>query len=428
MARCVHRKSQFMACVIALLMILFSAWACVPASAAATHKAKPQAKHAPRAKAPAQRAKKAPVPVVPMAGGLAPSALCIEAATGLVIAESNADQPRPPASMIKMILMLLVSEGIRDGLWNLGTPITVTKHAESMGGTQVALKEGEVFPLDQLMQAISVHSANDAAMAVALGLWGSEEAYRKRMNERAAELGMASTNFFSVHGLPPSKGDEPDRTTARDMARLAQFCVLDPQVMKWVSQKELQFRPEEPVKYSTNKLLFNMNNCDGIKTGYTRSAGFCLTATALRDNIRLIAVVMGADGKRDRFIVTERILEDGFKEVCKKRVAKKGDPIGKGIPVANCETLHVRVTAADDLWVVLKKSDVDKILAVPRHPAFLRPPVAAGGAVGELEAQLDGKTLGAVPLIVSAELVESRDYWKMIQSVIARREPAQRSP
>lgn len=246
------------------------------------------------------------------------SALCIEAESGRVLSERNADAVRPPASMIKMMQMLLVSEGIRNDRWTLGTPITVTRHARRMGGTQVFIHEGDVFALGTLMEAVVVASANDAAMAVAEGLWGSESAYLLRVNERARELGMNRTEFHSVHGLPPDRGEQPDRSTARDMALLARKCVQNPQILAWTRMKRVRVRPGETPYLNTNKLLTRMPDCDGLKTGYIRAAGFCITATAERDGVRLIAVVMGHRSGHGRFELAEKLLEDGFAAVASR--------------------------------------------------------------------------------------------------------------
>ncbi len=240
------------------------------------------------------------------------SALCVEAETGKVLFEANADVVRPPASMVKMMQFLLVSEGIRRGDWALDTPVKASRRARGMGGTQVFLDSGEVWELGRLMQAVAVASANDAAMAVAEGLWGSAEAYLRRSNERARELGMAHSVFHSVHGLPPGKGQEPDRTTARDMAVLARKCVEDPQILAWTRQKSVIFRPGEKPYYNTNKLLRRVDDCDGLKTGYIRAAGFCVTATAQRCGKRLVAVVMGHTSADGRFTLARKLLDDAF--------------------------------------------------------------------------------------------------------------------
>lgn len=384
---------------------------CIASEAhAARRKAAPAP--APRKEAPA-RAAEVPLPEV--------STLCIEAQSGLVISEQNADVVRPPASMLKMMIMMLVAEGVHNGSWTMDTEITVTKHAQGMGGTQVYLKEGDKFKLSELMAAVCVASANDAAMAVAEGLFGSEEACKKRMNERAAELGMAHTTYHSVHGLPPSKGEECDMTTARDMARLGQFCVLDPLIMSWVGQKELVFRPGDAPHQSTNKLLVQMPGCDGIKTGFTYGAGFCITATAVRNDIRLIAVVMGADQRKERFDLAKELLEGGFAQVSKKRILAKGDPVGDAFRILNCETDKVRLTAADDLTVVVKNDDVAKIeVKVIDPPPYLEAPIQAGAPLLTASVQLAGKELGKVGVVANTDLPEAGWRWKLVRSIRPR--------
>lgn len=239
-------------------------------------------------------------------------AICMEAASGRVLEAQNADVQRPPASMVKLMLMLLVAEGEARGDWTFETKITASRHAQAMGGSQVWLAAGDVFALGHLMRAVAVGSANDAAMAVAEGLWGSEAAYLAAANARAKALGMTRTEVHSVHGLPPSKGEKTDLTTVRDMAVLARQCVRYPRILDWVGRKEFEFRPGQSILYNTNKLLWRMEGCDGLKTGYTRVAKFCVAATAERNGVRLIAVVMGHPSKYGRFNLAQRMLEEGF--------------------------------------------------------------------------------------------------------------------
>lgn len=243
------------------------------------------------------------------------SLVCIEAESGRVLHEEGATIVRPPASMVKMMLMLCVAEGIESGGWVADTPIVVSKLAQSMGGTQLFLAAGEVWPLDQLMQGVAVASANDAALAVAEGLWGSKADYLQAANERAATLGMADTVIRSVHGLPPDPGDLPDETTAHDMATLARACAQSPRILAWTARQRFRFRPGGNEVYSTNKLLGRVDGCDGLKTGYIRAAGYCITATAERDGVRLVCVVMGAPRLQDRFDQAEALLAAGFARI-----------------------------------------------------------------------------------------------------------------
>lgn len=241
------------------------------------------------------------------------STICIDAATGKVLSSGNAAEVRPPASMVKMMLFLLVSEGVEAGEWSWEDPITASRHAEHMGGSQVYLRTGETYPLEHLMQAVAVASANDAAMAIAEGLWGSEDEYLERVNTRAASLGMVDTHFYSVHGLPPDKGTPFDRTTARDMALLARAVVRHSEVLNWTHVREFSFRSGQATEYSTNKLLWRIPECDGLKTGYIKAAGYCVTATAERDGRRVIAVVMGHDSFNGRFRLAQQLIEDGLR-------------------------------------------------------------------------------------------------------------------
>jgi serine-type D-Ala-D-Ala carboxypeptidase (penicillin-binding protein 5/6) len=348
------------------------------------------------------------------------SYICIEADSGLTITESNAGEVREPASMVKSMLMLLVAEGLDRGDWTLEDPITVSRHAESMGGSQVYLKEGETWTLAELMDAVAVASANDAAMAVAEGLWGSEEQYLDEANARAQELGMVDTVFCSVHGLPPEAGEEPDQMTARDMAVLAQWCVRHPQIITWVNRQELQFRPDEAVKYNTNKLLWHMTDCDGLKTGYTRAAGWCLTATAMRGDIRLIAVAMGCERRNDRFLFAEDLLDSGFQKVERKRLVARGQPIEPETSVLNCEIPAIRLTAAEDFSTVVLSDEPNTVQLVFEAPEALEAPLEKDAVVGKLYVQRDGQEIGQVPLVTPNHLPAAGWRWKLTRGALPR--------
>jgi D-alanyl-D-alanine carboxypeptidase (penicillin-binding protein 5/6) len=205
-----------------------------------------------------------------------------------------------------------VAEGLESGGWVAETPIVVSALAQAMGGTQLYLEAGETWPLEELMQAIAVASANDAALAVAEGLWGSKADYLQAANERVRTLGMSDTVIRSVHGLPPDPGELPDETTARDMATLARACVQNKRILTWSKIQSLQLRPEGNEFHNTNKLLGRVEGCDGLKTGYIRAAGYCITATAERDGVRLVCVVMGAERLQERFDRAAELLEAGF--------------------------------------------------------------------------------------------------------------------
>ncbi|QHI70587.1 D-alanyl-D-alanine carboxypeptidase family protein [Tichowtungia aerotolerans] len=242
------------------------------------------------------------------------SAVVMESGSGRVLWEDHAGAEAYPASMTKMMNLFIVLDDINAGKLRLDQPVTVTRDIARIGGRQVWLKEGEVFPLEELIYATMVHSANDAATALAYTASGSKEAHAERMTAKARELGLRSTYFHNVHGLPPEPGQLPDVSSALDMARLADALLkAHPETLKYSSVYMRDFRQENPVRMtSSNKLLNTMEGCDGLKTGYFRAGGFSLTATAKRDGIRIIAVVMGCQQKEVRNQWAQRLLERGF--------------------------------------------------------------------------------------------------------------------
>ncbi|UCG52658.1 MAG: D-alanyl-D-alanine carboxypeptidase [Candidatus Latescibacterota bacterium] len=242
-------------------------------------------------------------------------AIVVDAATGTVLFEDNADAKGYPASVIKLMVLLIILEAVESGHLTLDEPITVTAVASKMGGSQVYLKENEVFPVDELLYALIVKSANDAAAALAIHYAGSKEAFVELMNERAQEIGMKDTIFHSVHGLPPGWRQKPDVSTARDIAKLCRVLLQKPIVLKYTSTKKRLFRldAEEPfIMENHNELLKTMDGCDGLKTGFFNAAGFSIAATAAKKGKRAIAVVIGAESQKVRDAKTKKILAKGL--------------------------------------------------------------------------------------------------------------------
>lgn len=341
------------------------------------------------------------------------SVISIEAESGLVLFEHNADQVRPPASMIKLMLMLMTVEGIDAGDWGLDTEITATQHAQRMGGTQVYLAAGEVQPLWRLMEAVAVASANDAAMAVAEGLWGSEAAYMKAMNERAQELGMTNTLFHSVHGLPPSRGEEPDKTTARDMVLLARVCARHPQLLAWSSMTRTEFRPGKTPFPSTNKLLRQMDNCDGLKTGYIRAAGFCLTATAHADGKRVITVIMGHPESNPRFSLAKQLLSDGLEAVEVRTIAEAGVAESLLVEVEGGTAPHATLALRDTLRIPTTETYWPQVEVIYDYPKRLAAPVEKERAVGHAVVRIGEQELARTELYVADGVDEATWSWRV---------------
>lgn len=245
-------------------------------------------------------------------------AIILDAATGNVLFEDRADIVSPPASMTKLMTFAVLHDLLVQGRLKLDTPVTATAADSKIGGTQVWLKEKEIFPVEELLYAMMIQSANDAAYALARTAAGSVDAFVELMNAKARELGMTHTTFRTPHGLPPANRRiaEGDLTTPRDFALLCRHLVYKTDVIKYTSVKTRNFGP--PVRASAvvmnnhDHLLSRIDGVDGLKTGFTNGAGFCLSTTALRHGRRVIVVVMGSPDSKTRDLKVSELVERGF--------------------------------------------------------------------------------------------------------------------
>lgn len=257
-------------------------------------------------------------------GGTYKGVIVVDAATGSTLFEDRADEMSPPASMTKLMTFAVLSDKLASGAISLDTPVPIDASDAGMGGTQVFLDPRETFSVEELVYAMMIQSANDAAHALARISAGSVEAFVGEMNAKARELGMQHTTFRSPHGLPPSDGKiaDGDLTTPRDYALLCRYLLLHTDVLKYTSVKVRTFGPKRPtpmIMKNHNNLLGQLAGVDGLKTGYTKGAGYCLSATAERNGRRVILVIMGAFGpnhtvdfgrSRDRKAI--ELIERGF--------------------------------------------------------------------------------------------------------------------
>ncbi|MBM4143019.1 MAG: D-alanyl-D-alanine carboxypeptidase [Lentisphaerae bacterium] len=240
-------------------------------------------------------------------------AIVIDAATGATLFEDNADAAAYPASIVKLMDLLIVLEKARQGGLRLGDQVRVSAAASRMGGSQVYLKEGEVFSVEDLLYALVIQSANDAAVALAEHVAGTTEAFVALMNAHARRLGMHSTVFASVHGLPPAAGQKPDVSTARDLAVLARELTRNyPQSLAYTSAPLRGFRNNTFEMRTHNRLLEEVPGCDGLKTGYFRAGGYSVAASAAQDGRRVIAVVLGSRDRIVREARAKELLARGF--------------------------------------------------------------------------------------------------------------------
>lgn len=332
------------------------------------------------------------------------AAVLMDAHSGRVLYEMNAHEALPPASVTKVMTLTLALEAIRDGRATYGELVPVSEYAAGMGGTQIWLEPGEQMPLEELLFAIAVGSANDAAVAVAEHLAGSEPAFVDAMNAKAKELGMRNTQFANPSGLPPrSVGKEgPHVTSAYDLAVLSRYALQLPRFIELVSTwGPVTMRPQtlqRPVLWNYNKMLNSYRGLDGIKTGMTSEAGYCLAASAQRDGLRLIAVTLGAATRQDRDEDIRKLLDYGFSRLRAVHIAEKGVQIAE-VPISKGKETRLSVLAAEGLAVSMEK---DSDQTPQTEIVYTRPlvaPIAQGEPVGYLSAFVDGEEVGRIPLI-----------------------------
>jgi len=327
------------------------------------------------------------------------AALLMEPETGTVMFENNAHKAWPTASLAKMMIAMIVASKLADGSLKLSDRITASRNAADMGGSQVYLKEGETFSLDDMMKAIMVHSANDASVAVAEYVGGSTEAFVQMMNREAAALGMKDTHYYSVHGLPPGPGQQADVSSAWDEALLARELIKYPQVMQWASIDSAPFRGGAFTLRNTNHLVRTFPGCDGLKTGFYYEAGFNVVATAHRGGMRLIAVVLGSPRKGGNFDSTSELLAQGFANYQMRVVGKQGAPIEQTLAVSGGSLASFRPVWGGNLSVLQKRGDEAAVKIEFQLPAALAAPIRTAQQVGVGQATSGGKVIASAPLI-----------------------------
>jgi serine-type D-Ala-D-Ala carboxypeptidase (penicillin-binding protein 5/6) len=342
-------------------------------------------------------------------------ACVMEPATGTVIFEKNDHQPWPTASLAKMMLMYIVAEKLHDGSLKLTDQIATSRKASKMGGSQVYLKEGETFPLDDMMKAIVVHSANDASVAVAEYIAGSTDAFVQMMNQQAQKLGMKDTRYYDVHGLPPGAGEQADVSSAYDEALLARALVNYPDVLRWSAIDTAPFRNGTFQLRNTNHLVRTFHGCDGLKTGFYDKAGFNVAATAKRGNLRLIAVVLGTPHKLTNFKEAGEMMAEGFANYEMHPVVAKGAPAKQTVAVSGGASATLTPVFGGDAAVFAKRSDAAKAIKVSyRLPASVAAPVKAGQQIGTAEITQDGKPVTTLALVAPADVPKQESVLRRI--------------
>ena len=347
------------------------------------------------------------------------AALLLEPTSGTFIFEKNSHQPWPTASLTKMMVMLIVAEKLRDGSLKLTDQIATSRNASRMGGSQAYLKEGETFTLEEMMQAIVVHSANDASAAVAEYIAGSTDAFVRLMNRRAQQLGMKDSRYYSVHGLPPSPGVEQDVSSAYDCAILGRELIQFPDIVRWSGIDTTPFRAGQFELRNTNHLVRGYRGCDGLKTGFHAKAGFNVVATARRDGMRLIAVVLGSPRKRQNFKEAAQLLSMGFVDYQMKPVAKMGTEVAQSVQVAGGSVGAIKPVYGEDVAVFSRRGNENYPYKIAfKLPQSVAAPLSAGQRIGTAEIAIDGKQVATAPLVAAADVAAKPS---LMQRLLGRR-------
>ncbi|MGB4614968.1 MAG: D-alanyl-D-alanine carboxypeptidase family protein [Limnochordia bacterium] len=328
----------------------------------------------------------------------AKAALLMEAHSGRILYAENIDEPLPVASISKLMTLILVLEAVDTGMIALNDLVTASEYAASMGGSQVWLEKGEQLTLEELLYAVAVGSGNDASVAVAEYLAGSESAFVALMNQKAAELGLTNTEYSNASGLPPSLLGSSGRQvmSARDVAVLCRYALNVPRLLDFVSTYEYTMRADttrKPVLWNYNKLLRRYQGVDGFKTGYTTEAGHCIAATAVRGGLRLIAVVLGSTSESARESDVTKLLDLGFREYTYHLIHPQGTVVGEiVVPKGDPET--VKLIVGQDFYAPVKRGEQDQIKISIEVDERLQVPISQETTIGAISAYLGELLLG----------------------------------
>lgn len=343
-----------------------------------------------------------PTDTDPIPDSAVKSALLMDAQSGQILWSRDPDTQREPASVTKVMTMLLVCEALDEGTLQPDQLVTASVHASEMGGSQIFLKEGEQMTVTELLKAVAVVSGNDAAVALAEAVAGTESAFVERMNQRAIQLGMEQTHFVNCTGLPV----EGHLTTARDIAMMSRELLRHDRIREFTSIWMDSLRDGEFTLSSTNKLLKSYDGCTGLKTGYTSAAGHCISASARRDDRELIAVVLNAADSKERFATAASLLDWGFASFRSLTVAPEG-PIAP-IPVTLGKQPEVAVTSPS-VTLMLRAGDEGKVTTELELLPTLEAPVTTEDTVGQMIVKVDDAVAAVIPLN-PAKNVEKLDF------------------
>lgn len=346
------------------------------------------------------------------------SAILMDADTGTIIYEKNSHDKLPPASITKIMTMLLIMDAMEDGRLKLTDKVRTSDRAASMGGSQIFLEAGEEMTVGDLLKGIAMASGNDASVAVAEHIGGSEEAFVKMMNDKAAELGMKDTHFVNSNGLPVPN----HYSSAHDIAIMSRELLKYDEITKYTGAYQDYLRKDTPKPFwlvNTNKLVRFYTGADGLKTGYTSEAKFCLSATAKRDGLRVVAVVLGTPDTKTRNNEVSRMFDYAFSQYSMHSIFKKGEVLGT-VNISKGVVPKVQLQAESDYRVLLKKggktSELRHEVVIPDH---IKAPVKAGQVIGKLNVYQGDRLVKEFELTAPDE-VKKAGWWKLFKRTTGR--------
>ena len=332
----------------------------------------------------------------------AKSAIMIEASTGEILFQKNKDEKLAPASMTKMMSMLLIMEEIENGNLKWNEMITTSEKASSMGGSQIFLKVGEKMTVEDLLKGVAIASGNDAVVALAERVSGSEEQFVKRMNTRAKDLGLKNTNFINATGLTADN----HYSSAYDMSLIAKELVKHEKILEFTSTYEDYLRKDTKSPFwlvNTNRLVRFKEGVDGLKTGFTDEAGYCLTATMKKDNMRLITVVMKEENTSKRSADTTKMLDYGFNIYMVQTILDEKTTIEKK-KVELGKTLTTEIVPKENITILNKKSDEQKNITYKTNINKIIAPVKKGDKVGTIDIIEDNNIISTIDATVKEDI------------------------
>lgn len=339
------------------------------------------------------------------------SAILVDNLSGKVLYEKNADEKRAPASMTKLASMLMVMEAIDDGNLKFEDKVTISEEAANMGGSQVFLQAGEVYTVYDLLKSVAIASGNDAVVALAEKIGGSQSGFIDMLNKRLKEIGATNTNFVNAHGLDA----EGHYSTARDMSIIARELLKHPKILEFTSIYEEYLEKNDGSRIwlvNTNKLVRFYDGVDGLKTGFTKTAGYCLTATASKNNFRLISVVMGEDTSENRSSDTVKMLNYGFNTFKINIIKTKGESLGK-VRVERGKQDKANIVLLNDATEILKNTDPVTEYSFNLKVNKIKAPVKVGDIVGTAEIiDSEGNIVDEVDVTVEKDIKKANilDY------------------